>query len=200
MPQHAMNAALLGHMHQKVRERPLIFVDLETTGLDERRGFPLELALLAVDPTTLAVIDSYTSTTVTVEARKAFLLLDGHDVYEMHQQSGLLDAVLACEPFPTQGAAVQGAISWLRRHAQAGQPPMVGNSVHFDRRWVQHHWPELAAWFHRRNIDVSSLRELWAAWGLEPFPKPEVKHRALDDLFDCVAELRHYRSFINLTP
>lgn len=207
---HTMNHALLEHMARRAEatpepppavvrdpKAPLIFVDLETTGLDEHKGFPLEIALVAVDPDSLAIIDSYTSVVATVEGHKHLLALPVDDyIYEMHQESGLLAAVRDSEPFATPGAAVQGAIRWLKRHTQAGASSLGGNSPHFDRRWIQHHWPELNAWFHRRNIDVSTLRQLWAVWDLPPFPKPPVAHRALDDLFDCVAELRHYRTRI----
>lgn len=177
------------------RKPPLILVDVETTTLDPEHGAILELAMIAVDPDSLEIIDTFTALSPRRDALDA-LAEASPVVRSMHDGSGLLLS-LTLRPASTQadgyGPMVAAAVRWLRRHVQAGQPPMCGNSVHFDRRWLERHTPELAAWFHRRNIDVSSLRELWAAWGLEPFRKPSVAHRALSDLFDCVQELRHYR-------
>ena len=152
--------------------------------------------MAAVDPDSLEVIDTFTALSPRRDALDD-LTAAPSVVQAMHDTSGLalmLRLRLASDTTPDYGPMTRAAVQWLRQHVQAGQPPMCGNSVHFDRAWVQRHMPELAAWFHRRNIDVSSLRELWAAWGLPPFTKPPVAHRALSDVLDCVAELRHYQA------
>lgn len=177
---------------------PLIFLDVETTGFAPRCGHVLELAMAAVDPKTLVILDTFEALSPRINALHR-LQCAPHEVQEMHQASGLADALAArpeAELTDCYRPLVRAACRWLNKHSISTQPPMCGNSVHFDRAWLGHHMPELAGWFSHRNIDVSSLRELWASWGLAPFPKPQATHRAAADLRDCVAELAHYRNFI----
>lgn len=173
-------------------EGTIIMVDVETTSLDERRGRVLELALMAVTADLTRIVD-------TLQIVLPLPPWDQmpEDLVNMHRASGLLDDVeaLAWHPDATDRAAQEAAL-FVRRNAPGRLPPMTGNSVHFDRRWLRIHLPFLHDAFSHRNIDVSSLRELWAAWGLAPFPKPPVAHRALTDLMHALDELRYYQNTI----
>jgi len=166
----------------------MIWVDIETTGLDENSGYVLELGLIETDDqlveqrrtSFLVLPDEYLSL---VQERCA------SHVREMHQQNGLWAAVEA------EGMALPDAEAAAMAWMGSVSSPMCGSSIHFDRRWLTRHMPDLVSLFHYRNIDVSTVKELNKRFGPDAaiYVAPcEKEHRALSDLEDSINELRFY--------
>jgi oligoribonuclease len=116
-----------------------------------------------------------------------------------HSRSGLIEKVKV-STLNEAGAEAQ-VLEFLARHVPAKTSPMCGNSICQDRRFLARHMPRLEAYFHYRNLDVSTLKELAKRW------RPEIargvvkqgKHEALADIYDSIGELRHYReNFLKL--
>lgn len=175
----------------------LIWIDLEMTGLDPEKDHIIEIATVVTDPH-LNILGE--GPVIAVSQPKA--LLDGMDAWntKQHNQSGLVTRVL--ESKVNDAEAEQLTIQFLKQFIEKGKSPMCGNSICQDRRFLYKYMPELAAFFHYRNLDVSTLKELALRWNpalLNGFSK-ESKHRALDDIKDSITELAYYRQhFINLT-
>ncbi|USQ14274.1 oligoribonuclease [Legionella lytica] len=174
----------------------LIWIDLEMTGLDPEANRIIEIATIVTDPH-LNIIGE--GPVFAVSQPKAEL--DAMDSWNtrQHGQSGLVARVL--ESTVDEKQAEQETVNFLKQFVDKGKSPMCGNSVCQDRRFLYKYMPELAAFFHYRNLDVSTLKELAIRW------KPELlngvnkqsKHLALDDIKDSIAELVYYRQhFINL--
>ncbi|MDR3504565.1 MAG: oligoribonuclease [Legionella sp.] len=174
----------------------LIWIDLEMTGLDPEANRIIEIATIVTDPH-LNIIGE--GPVFAVSQPKAEL--DAMDSWNtrQHGQSGLVARVL--ESTVNEKQAEQETVNFLKQFVDKGKSPMCGNSVCQDRRFLYKYMPELAAFFHYRNLDVSTLKELAIRW------KPELlnginkqsKHLALDDIKDSIAELVYYRQhFINL--
>jgi len=119
----------------------------------------------------------------------------GDFVTEMHTKSGLIDAVNA-STVTTEEAEAQ-TLAFLKEHiAEARTIPLCGNSIGTDRRFLQEYMPTLEEFFHYRNVDVSTLKELTRRWHpevLDSLPEKATAHRALDDILESIAELAHYR-------
>ena len=111
-----------------------------------------------------------------------------------HGQSGLTKRVR--ESAITVAEAEQQTIKFLQQHLQKGDSPMCGNSICQDRRFLANYMPELEAFFHYRNLDVSSLKELARRWKPSVLKgmKKKSSHLAMDDIKDSIEELRYYRS------
>jgi oligoribonuclease len=174
----------------------LIWIDLEMTGLNPEQDRIIEIATVVTDPH-LNIIGE--GPVFAISQSKE--LLDGMDAWntKQHGQSGLVKRVL--ESTVSESAAEQATINFLKQFVDKSKSPMSGNSVCQDRRFLYKYMPELAAYFHYRNLDVSTLKELALRWKpalLNGFTK-ESKHLALDDIKDSIAELVYYRQhFINL--
>jgi oligoribonuclease len=122
-------------------------------------------------------------------------LLDGMDEWNKrtHGGSGLIERVKASTVSETE--AERAMLEFLGRHVPAKRSPMCGNSICQDRRFLARTMPALEAWFHYRNLDVSTLKELAVRWRPEmanAFTK-KATHRALDDVRESIEELRYYR-------
>lgn len=175
----------------------LIWIDLEMTGLEPEKDRIIEIATVVTDPHLNVIAEG---PVFAISQAKA--LLDGMDSWNtrQHGQSGLVNRVLQSKISEVQ--AEQSTIEFLSQYLDKGKSPMCGNSVCQDRRFLYKYMPELAAFFHYRNLDVSTLKELAIRWR----PKllngvvKESKHLALDDIKDSIAELVYYRHhFINLS-
>lgn len=174
----------------------LIWIDLEMTGLDPNKERIIEIATIVTD-CDLNIIEEGPVLAI----NQPTALLDAMDEWctRTHGASGLTQRVKDSKV--TIAEAEAATLAFLRRHIEEGASPMCGNSVHQDRRFMVNEMPELEAFFHYRNLDVSTLKELAVRWHPE-LPKKFKKagtHLALDDIRESIAELRFYRDeFIRL--
>ena len=168
----------------------LIWIDLEMTGLDPDSDTILEIATLITDADLNELAEG--PVFAIAQPEQALRSIDEWNT-EHHTASGLWTRVLASEV--QMAEAERRTLDFLREWTEPGTSPMCGNSICQDRRFLYRLMPELQAWFHYRNLDVSTLKELamrWAPELLEGFSKQN-RHEALADIRDSVAELRHYR-------
>lgn len=168
----------------------LIWIDLEMTGLDPNKDKIIEIATIVTDKHLNVIAEG-----PVMAIHQPASLLDAMDEWctTTHGQSGLTQRVQESRISTAQAEAA--TLEFLRRHIDAGVSPMCGNSVHQDRRFMVNEMPELEAFFHYRNLDVSTLKELASRWHPE-LPKKFKKsntHLALDDIRESIAELRFYR-------
>ena len=168
----------------------LIWIDLEMTGLDPMTDRIIEIATVVTD----AALDEVAVGPV-LALRQSKSRMDALDDWnrETHGASGLIQRVLTSATSVRQGELQ--TLAFLRAHVEAGASPMCGNSICQDRRFMARYMPELEAFFHYRNLDVSSLKimmQLWRPAEAAGFRK-QAAHQALDDIRDSIAELRYYR-------
>jgi len=172
-------------------ENHLIWIDLEMTGLDPDSDCILEIATLVTDSDLNPLAEG-----PVIAIHRSEHVLAGLDDWNRrhHGDSGLLDRVRTSNW--DEGQAEQVTIDFLVQHVPQGKSPMCGNSVCQDRRFLVRAMPRLEAFFHYRNLDVSTLKILaqrWAPEVAEAFKK-DSRHLAQDDIKESIAELRHYRS------
>lgn len=176
-----------------------VWLDLEMTGLDVERHVIVELAVLVTDAQ-LEPLDEGLDVVVH-QPSEAMAAMDDF-VRAMHTRSGLLPAIEASTT--SLGAAGEQALAYVRGHVPApASAPLCGNTIGMDRRFLVRYLPELDAYLHYRSIDVSTLKELCRRWYPEAYrhrPAKRETHRALDDVRESVAELRHYRDTILQPP
>jgi len=171
----------------------LIWIDLEMTGLDTSRDSIIEIATIVTDEQLGVLAEG-----PVLAIHQPDEVLAGMDDWNVrqHAQSGLIERVRASEV--SCGEAQRATIDFLGRWVPRGVSPMCGNTICQDRRFLARLMPELEAFFHYRNIDVSTIKELVRRWSppiLEGLHK-EGSHLALDDIRESIAELRHYREHV----
>ncbi len=169
----------------------LVWIDLEMTGLEPNKERIIEVATLITDAQLNVVAEG-----PVIAVKQPDSLLAGMDDWNQktHGESGLVARVKA-STVETQEAERQ-TLDFLRQYVVAGSSPMCGNSIHQDRRFLEREMPELWAFFHYRNLDVSTLKELAKRWNpgaLVGFKKQNA-HLAMDDIKESIAELAHYRN------
>jgi oligoribonuclease len=173
----------------------LIWIDMEMSGLSPETDRILEVALVVTD-SDLGVIAEAPVLVVS----QPDVVLDGMDSWNKstHAKSGLIDKVRSSTLL--EEAVEERMIAFLRDYVSPGVSPMCGNSICQDRRFLARWMPQLEEYFHYRNLDVSTLKELAKRW------KPDIlaglakqgKHEALADIYDSIVELKYYRQkFIN---
>src|SRR5690554_4877361 len=171
-------------------ESRLIWIDLEMTGLDTRRDSILEIATVVTD-SQLQVLAEGPVFAIGHDAST----LEAMDEWNrnQHGKSGLWERVL--EEGVRLAQAEEATLTFLRDWLPAGVSPMCGNSICQDRRFLSRQMPQLEAYFHYRNLDVSTLKELARRWAPEVLADLSKKaaHTALSDVHDSIQELRHYR-------
>ncbi|MBK7062436.1 MAG: oligoribonuclease [Rubrivivax sp.] len=171
----------------------LIWIDLEMTGLYPDRDRIIEVAVVVTDPQVSVRIEGPVFAIHQTDA-----VLDGMDSWNKgtHGRSGLVDRVKASTL--DEAAAEAAVIDFLAQYVAAGKSPMCGNSICQDRRFLARTMPRLEAFFHYRNLDVSTLKELARRWKpalLDGFKKVQA-HTALADVHESIDELLHYRQHL----
>jgi oligoribonuclease len=167
----------------------LIWIDLEMTGLDTTADQIIEIATIVTDNQLNTVAEGPVMAIYQPDA-----VLDHMDEWNtrQHKKSGLYERVRASEVTVTD--AEQRTLTFLRAHVTSQSSPMCGNSICQDRRFLARLMPELERFFHYRNLDVSTVKELAKRWApnLKQVQKNS-SHLALDDIRDSIAEMRYYR-------
>jgi oligoribonuclease len=170
----------------------LIWIDLEMTGLNPLTERIIEIATVVTD-SNLKVLAEGPSLVI----NQSDSLLAGMDEWNTRQHggSGLTDRVRNSQI--TEAEAMQQTLDFLSHWVPKGQSPMCGNSIGQDRRFLVRYMPELEVFFHYRNLDVSTLKELVRRWrpDLEGGFSKKGTHLAMDDVHDSIAELAYYRKF-----
>lgn len=174
-----------------VSKHPIVWMDLEMSGLDPEVERILELAVLVTDSNLDVVAEG-----PELVIHQPDALLDAMDEWNTthHGASGLTDRVRAS----TLGEAEAEAqvLEFLKEHCDPRTAPLAGNSIWQDRRFLGRYMPTLEGYLHHRIIDVSSVKELAYRWNpriLEGAPTKREAHRALDDIVESIEELRYYR-------
>ncbi|MAT94406.1 MAG: oligoribonuclease [Halioglobus sp.] len=168
----------------------LVWVDMEMTGLDPQGDAVIEIATIVTDSDLNTLAEGPVIAIHQDDARLA--AMDEWNTTH-HTRSGLVARVR--ESRHDEAAAARETLAFLEQWVPAGASPMCGNTICQDRRFMARHLPELEAWFHYRNLDVSTLKILMQRW------RPELEagfvktgtHLALDDIRESINEMRYYR-------
>ncbi|SFC55174.1 oligoribonuclease [Massilia yuzhufengensis] len=174
----------------------LVWLDMEMTGLDPDNDRIIEVAVVVTDPDLNIIAEG-----PVFAIHQSDATLDKMDNWNKgtHGKSGLIDRVKASTV--TEAQAEQELIAFLKKYVPNNKSPMCGNSICQDRRFMARGMPKLEAFFHYRNLDVSTLKELCRRWKPELASgfKKHQKHTALADIHESIEELRYYREhFIKL--
>ncbi len=168
----------------------LIWIDLEMTGLESQTDVIIEIATIVTDKNLNIIAEG-----PMLAVHQSDEILDGMDEWctNQHGKSGLTQRVK--DTTLTEFDAEKQTIAFLEKYVSAGASPMCGNSICQDRRFLANYMPELEEFFHYRNLDVSTIKELARRWSPE-VAKGFVKdssHLAMDDIKDSIAEMIYYR-------
>lgn len=174
----------------QVNNNNLIWIDMEMSGLMPDNDRILEVALIITDSQLNVVAEA-----PVLVVHQSDSILDKMDKWNKstHAKSGLIDKVKASKL--DEDEVEKDMINFLQKHVPPNISPMCGNTICQDRRFLARTMPKLEAYFHYRNLDVSTLKELVKRW------KPDIlagltkqgKHEALSDIYDSIAELKYYR-------
>jgi oligoribonuclease len=171
----------------------LVWIDLEMTGLDPDRDRIIEIAVVATDPALRVRVPG-----PVLAVHQSDETLDAMDAWNKgtHGKSGLIERVKASRVDEAEAEA--RVLAFLQGHVGKGKSPMCGNSICQDRRFLARSMPQLEAYFHYRNLDVSTLKELARRWKpdiLAGFRKAQ-SHTALADIEESIDELVYYREHL----
>jgi oligoribonuclease len=178
-------------------DQNLVWLDCEMTGLDPERDRIIEIAVVVTGPSLEPRIEG-----PAIAIHQSDAQLDLMDAWNKgtHGKSGLTDKVRASTV--TEAQAEQQVLEFVMRYVPKHGTPMCGNTIGQDRRFLVKYMPTLEAWFHYRNLDVSTLKELARRWRPEvhsSFKKRQM-HTALADVHESIDELAHYREhFLRLS-
>jgi oligoribonuclease len=177
-------------------QNSLVWLDMEMTGLDPDKDRIIEVAIVVTDSGLVTLAEA-----PVLVVHQADAVLESMDDWNKstHSRSGLIEKVKVSTL--NEADAETRVLAFLAQHVPAKTSPMCGNSICQDRRFLARYMPRLEAYFHYRNLDVSTLKELAKRW------RPEVargvvkqgKHEARADIYDSIEELKHYReNFLKL--
>lgn len=173
-----------------VDKKHLIWIDLEMTGLDTLNDTIIEIATIVTDSELNILAEGPVFAIHTPD-----IVLNSMDDWNtrQHGQSGLIDRIRRSNV--TMAQAETETIAFLSKYVESGRSPMCGNSICQDRRFLARQMPTLERFFHYRNLDVSTVKELAYRWRPDILSSFEKKgsHLALDDIRDSIRELRHYK-------
>ena len=171
-------------------ENNLVWLDCEMTGLNPKEDRLLEIAVVVTDPHLQTRVEGPVFAIHQSQAQ-----LDKMDAWNQgtHGKSGLIDRVRASTV--TEAHAQAALLDFLATYVGKGDSPMCGNTIGQDRRFLVEYMPALEAFFHYRNLDVSTLKELSKRWRPEVYAsfKKQQSHTALADVHESIDELLHYR-------
>ncbi len=181
-----------------VKDQRLVWLDMEMTGLDPEKERIIEVAVVVTEADLTFVAEG-----PVLVIHQSNALLDAMDNWNKgtHGSSGLIEKVKASTL--TEDQAEDILLDFLKEYVPSGKSPLCGNTISQDRRFMYKYMPRLEQFFHYRNLDVSTLKEIAQRW------KPEVvksfvkqnKHEALADIYESINELKHYREHLfNLEP
>lgn len=196
------------HLHSAVAEAPnpvptltksdqnLVWLDCEMSGLDPEKERLLEIAVVITGPNLEPRVEG-----PVLVIHQSDTVLNAMDAWNKgtHGKSGLIDKVKASTVDEEQAQAE--LLAFIGRYVPKNGSPMCGNSIGQDRRFLVKYMPKLEAYFHYRNLDVSTLKELAKRWKPAVYDgfKKHQKHTALADVHESIDELAHYREhFLNL--
>jgi oligoribonuclease len=182
----------------KKSEHNLVWLDCEMTGLDPIANRLIEIAVVVTNPDLSIRVEGPVFALRASEA--ALKKMDKWNV-STHTKSGLVDRVRASKV--TAAQAERQLIDFLKTYVGAGKSPLCGNTISQDRRFLVRYMPKLDAFFHYRNLDVSTLKELAKRWKPEAYKsfKKKQRHTALADVHESIDELIHYRTqLLSLHP
>jgi len=180
----------------KKSDQNLVWLDCEMSGLDPEKERLLEIAVVVTGPDLTPRIDG-----PVLVIHQSDVVLDGMDAWNKgtHGRSGLIDKVKASTL--DEAAAEQQLLEFIARYVPRSGSPMCGNTIGQDRRFLVKYMPKLEAYFHYRNLDVSTLKELAKRWKPAAYNafKKQQAHTALADVHESIEELAHYReTFLRL--
>lgn len=168
----------------------LVWIDLEMTGLDPQRDFILEIATVVTDQDLHLLANG--PVLAIHQTEESLARMDSWNLRQ-HGASGLLDRVRGSRE--TEASAERRTLDFLSGWVPAGASPICGNSICQDRRFLARCMPALEAYFHYRNLDVSTLKILAQRWApqITQGLRKQASHQALEDILESIAELRYYR-------
>ena len=171
----------------------LVWLDMEMTGLNPLSDRIIELAIVITDKN----LNTIAEAPVWV-VHQSDEVLNGMDAWNQktHGNSGLIEKVRASTL--TEAQVEQAALDFLKRYIGPSKSPMCGNSIGQDRRFMANYMPTLEKYFHYRNLDVSTLKELARRWYSRVYNgyKKQTRHTALADVYESIDELKYYRETI----
>jgi oligoribonuclease len=171
-------------------DKNLVWLDCEMTGLEPERERIIEIAVIVTSPDLSVRIEG-----PVFAIHQSDALLNGMDAWNKgtHGKSGLIDKVKASTV--SEELAEGELIAFMGQYVPANGSPMCGNTISQDRRFLVKYMPKLEAFFHYRNLDVSTLKELAKRWNPQVYAsfKKQQRHTALADVHESIDELMHYR-------
>ena len=171
----------------------LVWMDLETTGIDDRSCSIIEIATIITDKELHTVEEG---PSLVIHQPETVLRSMEPWCVDQHGSSGLTEACRKSTVTPTEAEAE--TLAFVRKHCLRNKAPLCGNSIGFDRRFIMHHMPKLNNYLDFRNVDVSSVKELVQRWypGVAEQVVKKSTHRSLDDIRESIDEMRFYRQHV----
>jgi len=178
-------------------DQNLVWLDCEMTGLEPETERIIEIAVIVTGPHLIPRIEG-----PVLVIHQSDALLDAMDAWNKgtHGKSGLIDKVKTSTT--TEEDAQAQVLAFIAQYIPQGGSPMCGNSIGQDRRFLAKYMPRLEAYFHYRNLDVSTLKELSKRWAPDIYKafKKQQRHTALADVHESIDELEHYRAHFLKLP